>query len=72
MLVNAHFYRYLRESFVPRLAPVSREMILNFIGQKVLGCKYHLSRVAAHILIASLILRSTQKLLRVTTAIVQG
>ncbi|EJD08374.1 acyl-CoA dehydrogenase NM domain-like protein [Fomitiporia mediterranea MF3/22] len=32
-----HVERYLRESFVPRLAPVSREMILNFIGQKVLG-----------------------------------
>ncbi|OCB88829.1 acyl-CoA dehydrogenase NM domain-like protein [Sanghuangporus baumii] len=32
-----HVERYLRESLVPRLAPVSREMILNFIGQKVLG-----------------------------------
>lgn len=28
--------RYLRESFVPRIAPVSREMILNFIAEKVL------------------------------------
>lgn len=32
-----HVERYLRESFVPRLAPVSREMILNFIAQRVLG-----------------------------------
>ncbi|EOA92100.1 uncharacterized protein SETTUDRAFT_153087 [Exserohilum turcica Et28A] len=29
--------RYLRECFVPRIAPVSREMILNYIGEKVLG-----------------------------------
>lgn len=29
--------RYLRECFVPRLAPVSREMILNFVGERVLG-----------------------------------
>lgn len=28
--------RYLRECFVPRIAPVSREMILNFVGEKVL------------------------------------
>jgi len=28
--------RYLRECFVPRIAPVSREMILNFISEKVL------------------------------------
>jgi acyl-CoA dehydrogenase len=35
----AHEYdveRYLRECFVPRIAPVSREMILNYIGEKVL------------------------------------
>jgi len=32
-----HVERYLRESLVPRLAPVSREMILNYIGQRVLG-----------------------------------
>jgi len=31
-----HVERYLRESFVPRIAPVSREMILNFIAQRVL------------------------------------
>ncbi|KAI4703542.1 hypothetical protein J4E89_009963 [Alternaria sp. Ai002NY15] len=29
--------RFLRECFVPRIAPVSREMVLNFIGEKVLG-----------------------------------
>jgi acyl-CoA dehydrogenase len=29
--------RYLREIFVARLAPVSREMILNYIGEHVLG-----------------------------------
>ncbi|KAL1957566.1 hypothetical protein VTO42DRAFT_5793 [Malbranchea cinnamomea] len=28
--------RYLRECFVPRIAPVSREMIMNFISEKVL------------------------------------
>jgi len=32
-----HVERYLRECFVPRIAPVSREMILNFVGEKVLG-----------------------------------
>ncbi|KAI3485985.1 hypothetical protein L1887_50564 [Cichorium endivia] len=32
-----HVERYLRESLVPRLAPVSREMILNYLGQHVLG-----------------------------------
>ncbi|KAI5118409.1 hypothetical protein M0805_002861 [Coniferiporia weirii] len=37
--VDFHVERYLRESFVPRLAPVSREMILNYVGQRVLGCK---------------------------------
>jgi acyl-CoA dehydrogenase len=29
--------RYLRESFIPRIAPVSPHMILNFIAEKVLG-----------------------------------
>lgn len=29
--------RYLRECFVPRIAPVSREMILNYVGERVLG-----------------------------------
>ena len=32
-----HVERYLREVFVPRLAPVSREMILNYVGERVLG-----------------------------------
>ncbi|KAJ9313896.1 hypothetical protein DTO271D3_5784 [Paecilomyces variotii] len=32
-----HVERYLRECFVPRIAPVSREMILNFIGEKALN-----------------------------------
>lgn len=31
-----HVERYLRESFVSRIAPVSREMILNYISEKVL------------------------------------
>jgi len=29
--------RYLRECFVPRLAPVSKEMILNFVSERVLS-----------------------------------
>lgn len=29
--------RYFRESMIARIAPVSREMILNFIGERVLG-----------------------------------
>lgn len=32
-----HVERYLRECFVPRIAPVSGEMILNYVGEKVLG-----------------------------------
>lgn len=32
-----HVERYLRESFIPRIAPVSPQMILNFIAEKVLG-----------------------------------
>jgi len=32
-----HVERYLREMMIPRIAPVSREMILNYIGEKVLG-----------------------------------
>ncbi|MDP6344903.1 MAG: acyl-CoA dehydrogenase family protein [Alphaproteobacteria bacterium] len=31
-----HVERYLRESFIARIAPVSREMILNYISQHVL------------------------------------
>jgi acyl-CoA dehydrogenase len=32
-----HVERYLREAMIARLAPVSREMIFNFIGERVLG-----------------------------------
>ena len=32
-----HVERYLREVMIPRLAPVSQQMILNFIAEKVLG-----------------------------------
>ena len=32
-----HVERYLRESLIPRLAPVSPHMILNFIAERVLG-----------------------------------
>ncbi|WP_149538158.1 acyl-CoA dehydrogenase family protein [Siccirubricoccus phaeus] len=32
-----HVERYLRESLIPRIAPVSREMILSFIAERVLG-----------------------------------
>ena len=32
-----HVERYLRESFIPRIAPISPHMILNFIAEKVLG-----------------------------------
>ncbi|KAF2020898.1 acyl-CoA dehydrogenase NM domain-like protein [Aaosphaeria arxii CBS 175.79] len=32
-----HVERYLREVFVPRIAPVSREMIMNYIAEKALG-----------------------------------
>ncbi|KAG4441713.1 hypothetical protein IFR05_002792 [Cadophora sp. M221] len=32
-----HVERYLRESMIPRIAPVSKEMIYNYIGEKVLG-----------------------------------
>ena len=28
--------RWMRECFVPRIAPIRREMILNFISEKVL------------------------------------
>ncbi|PZO65895.1 MAG: acyl-CoA dehydrogenase [Paracoccus denitrificans] len=31
-----HVERYLRESFIPRIAPVSRELALSFIAEKVL------------------------------------
>ncbi len=32
-----HVERYLRESMLPRIAPVSSQMVLNFIAEKVLG-----------------------------------
>lgn len=32
-----HVERYLRECWIPRIAPVSREMVLNFVGERVLG-----------------------------------
>ena len=32
-----HVERYLREVLIPRLAPVSREMCLNYVGERVLG-----------------------------------
>lgn len=32
-----HVERYLRECFIPRIAPVSPQMVMNFIGEKVLG-----------------------------------
>ena len=32
-----HVERLFREVMIPRIAPVSREMILNFIGERVLG-----------------------------------
>lgn len=32
-----HVERYFREVMIPRIAPVSREMIMNYIGQRVLG-----------------------------------
>jgi acyl-CoA dehydrogenase len=31
-----HVERFLRESLIPRLAPVSRELIMSFIAEKVL------------------------------------
>jgi alkylation response protein AidB-like acyl-CoA dehydrogenase len=32
-----HVERYFREALIPRIAPVSREMICNYIGERVLG-----------------------------------
>ena len=32
-----HVERYLREAWIPRLAPVSPQLILCFIAEKVLG-----------------------------------
>jgi acyl-CoA dehydrogenase len=32
-----HIERYFRESMIPRIVPVSRELIMSFIAEKVLG-----------------------------------
>jgi acyl-CoA dehydrogenase len=32
-----HVERLLRESLIPRIAPISNQMILNFIAEKALG-----------------------------------
>lgn len=32
-----HVERYFREAMLPRLAPVSREMICNYIAERVLA-----------------------------------
>jgi acyl-CoA dehydrogenase len=32
-----HVERYLRESFVARITPVSRELVLSFIAERALG-----------------------------------
>lgn len=32
-----HVERFLREVIIPRLAPISREMCLNYLAEKVLG-----------------------------------
>ncbi|KAF2090116.1 acyl-CoA dehydrogenase NM domain-like protein [Saccharata proteae CBS 121410] len=32
-----HVERYLREVLIPRIAPVSKEMCLNYVGERVLG-----------------------------------
>ncbi len=32
-----HVERYLRESFIPRIVPVTRHMVLNFVAEKALG-----------------------------------
>lgn len=32
-----HVERYLRESLIARIAPVSRELILSFVAEKALG-----------------------------------
>lgn len=32
-----HVERYFREAMLPRIAPVSKEMICNYIGERVLG-----------------------------------
>ena len=36
MVPRYHVERFLREIIIPRLAPISREMCLNYISEKVL------------------------------------
>lgn len=36
-LTSYHIERYLREALIPRTAPVSPHIILNFTAEKVLG-----------------------------------
>jgi len=43
-----HVERYLRESLVGRIAPISPQLILCFIAEKVLACEVLLMRTAAH------------------------
>ena len=38
-----HVERYLREVLIPRIAPVSPQLILSFIAEKVLGCRSRIS-----------------------------
>jgi acyl-CoA dehydrogenase len=35
--VEYHVERYFRESLIPRMTPISPQMILNFVSEKVLG-----------------------------------
>jgi acyl-CoA dehydrogenase len=35
--VEYHVERYMRESWIPRIAPVSAQMIMNYISEKVLS-----------------------------------
>ena len=39
-----HVERYLRESLIPRIAPISPQLILSFIAEKVLGCRSRIER----------------------------
>lgn len=34
---ECHVERYLRECLIPRIAPISQHMIMNYVGEKVLG-----------------------------------
>jgi alkylation response protein AidB-like acyl-CoA dehydrogenase len=39
-----HVERYFRESRLLRLAPISQEMVLNYVSQHVLGCPGHMEK----------------------------